>query len=131
MRSNHATTALGHIGPEVRSIYSVDDKTCLPAGAEQEGPAHNPCSTHPPHPVLRTSRWLAASSAFLPEPRANELSLLHTSVDVLVVCVDNVSDPDNTGLCHGTSAAAAEDPWESSEAGRGKNNIAEKTRIVG
>ncbi|EOD41021.1 hypothetical protein EMIHUDRAFT_222070 [Emiliania huxleyi CCMP1516] len=44
------------------------------------------------------SRWLAASSAFLPEPRANELSLLHTSVDVLVVCVDNVSDPDNTGL---------------------------------
>ena len=34
---------LGHfIGPEVRSFYSVDDKTCLPAGAEQEGPAHNP-----------------------------------------------------------------------------------------
>ena len=44
--------ALGHIGPEVRSFYSVDDKTCLLAGAEQEGPAHNPWSTHPPHPVV-------------------------------------------------------------------------------
>ena len=33
--------ALGHIGPEVR-FYSVDDKTCLLAGAEQEGPAHSP-----------------------------------------------------------------------------------------
>ena len=38
--------ALGHIGPEVRSFYSVDDNTCLLAGAEQEGPAHNPWSTH-------------------------------------------------------------------------------------
>ena len=26
--------ALGHIGPEVRSFYSVDDNTCLLAGAE-------------------------------------------------------------------------------------------------
>ena len=43
--------ALGHIGPEVRSFYSVSDKTCLLAGAEQEGPAHNPWSTHGPHPV--------------------------------------------------------------------------------
>ena len=43
--------ALGHSGPEVRSFYSVDDKTCLLAGAEQEGPAHNPWSTQGPHPV--------------------------------------------------------------------------------
>ena len=42
--------ALGHIGPEVRSIYSVDDKTCLPAGAEQEGPAHNPLFNSPSTP---------------------------------------------------------------------------------
>ena len=39
------------IGPEVRSFYSVSDKTCLLAGAEQEGLAHNPWSTHGPHPV--------------------------------------------------------------------------------
>ena len=44
--------ALGHIGPEVRSFYSVDDKTCLLAGAEQESPAHNPWSTQGPHPAL-------------------------------------------------------------------------------
>ena len=33
------------------SFYSVSDKTCLLAGAEQEGPAHNPWSTQGPHPV--------------------------------------------------------------------------------
>ena len=38
---------------EVRSFYSVDDNTCLLAGAEQEGPAHNPWSTQGPHPVLQ------------------------------------------------------------------------------
>ena len=42
VRSNHATSAWSHLGPEVRSIYSVDDKTCLLAGAEQEGLAHSP-----------------------------------------------------------------------------------------
>ena len=52
-----ARLILRGVGREVRSIYSVDDKTCLPAAgwrAEQEGPAHNPpapWSTHPPHPV--------------------------------------------------------------------------------
>ena len=39
------------VGPEVRSFSSVDDNTYLLAGAEQEGPAHNPWSTHGPHPV--------------------------------------------------------------------------------
>ena len=48
--------ALGHIGPEVRSFYSDDDNTGLLAGAEQEGPAHNPWSTHPPHPVAPLPR---------------------------------------------------------------------------
>ena len=43
--------ALDHIGPEVRSVYSVDDKTCLLAGAEQEGLAHNPCATQGPSPL--------------------------------------------------------------------------------
>ena len=33
----------------IRSFYSASDKTCLLAGAEQEGPAHNPWSTHGPH----------------------------------------------------------------------------------
>ena len=52
VRSNHTLPALGHIGPEVSSFYSVSDKTCLLAGggAEQEGPAHNPRSTHGPNP---------------------------------------------------------------------------------
>ena len=45
--------ALGHIGPEVRSFYSVDDNTCLLAGAEQEGLAHIPCSTQGPSPLER------------------------------------------------------------------------------
>ena len=47
--------ALGHIGPEVRSFYSVDDNTCLLAGAEQEGLAHNPCSTQGPSPLRDTT----------------------------------------------------------------------------
>ena len=45
-RIGSATAALGHIGPEVGFFYSVDDKTCLLAGAEQKGLAHNPWSTH-------------------------------------------------------------------------------------
>ena len=48
--THSAQPALGHISPEVRSIYSVDDKTCLPAGAEQEGPAHNPLVNSPSTP---------------------------------------------------------------------------------
>ena len=47
---------LGHIGPEVRSIYSVDDKTCLPAGAEQEGPAHKPLFNSPSTPRTHPAR---------------------------------------------------------------------------
>ena len=47
--------ALGHIGSEVRSFYSVDDKTCLLAGAEQEAQrTTRPWSTQVvqrPHPV--------------------------------------------------------------------------------
>jgi len=50
VRGQTTLPALGHIGPEVRSIYSVDDKTCLPAGAEQEGPAHNPLVNSPSTP---------------------------------------------------------------------------------
>ena len=55
--------ALGHISPEARSFSSVDGNTCLLAGAEQEGPAHNPWSTHGGvhNPVLliesRESPW--------------------------------------------------------------------------
>jgi len=46
----------------VASAISFVVKTCLPAGAEQEGLAHNPCSTHPPHPVVE--------SRFRRDPRA-------------------------------------------------------------
>ena len=57
MRQNHASryqrlVGWSHIGPEVRFFYSVDGNTCLLAGAEQEGPAHNPWSTQGPHPVV-------------------------------------------------------------------------------
>ena len=52
VRSNHATSAWSHRPREVRSIYSVDDKTCLPAGAEQEGPAHNPLVNSPSTPRI-------------------------------------------------------------------------------
>ena len=58
---------------EVRSFYSVDDNTCLLAGAEQEGPAHNPWSTHGPHPVkILLFLWPAANPSHLgnaPRPR--------------------------------------------------------------
>ena len=45
VRRKTTLPALGHISPEVRSFSSVDGNTCLLAGAEQEGLAHNPCST--------------------------------------------------------------------------------------
>ena len=48
--------------PEVRSFSSVDGNTCLLAGAEQEGLAHNPCSTHPPHPVYGDPWSISRSS---------------------------------------------------------------------
>ena len=42
--------------------YSVDDKTCLPAGAEQEGPAHNPLVNSPSTP--RTSIAVSPSATW-------------------------------------------------------------------
>ena len=54
--------------PEVRSFSSVDGNTCLLAGAEQEGPAHNPWSTEGPSPVVDVWMSLVVS---LPNRRAN------------------------------------------------------------
>ena len=57
------------VGREVRSIYSVDDKTCLLAGAKQEGPAHNPLVNSPSTPRnssrSRVESWKDSELLFL------------------------------------------------------------------
>ena len=42
-------------------LLSVDGNTCLLAGAEQEGPAHNPCATQEVHTRPRATCNLVGS----------------------------------------------------------------------